>query len=173
MIAHAASAPHWEIIPKDSSLIFTATQNGSPVAGQFKKFMGNINFDPVALSSSNVQITIDITSISTSYKDIENTLKTPEWFDAKLFPNAIFKASQFTKTGNNTYQANGTLTIRDKTIPILLNFTLDKYTETNAHVMGSTVLKRTAFGIGTGEWSKTDEVKDDVKVNFVLSAVRR
>ncbi len=171
MIAYAAP-PHWEIVPKDSSIIFTATQNNSPVAGQFKVFTGDINFDPAMLSASNVQITVEMSSVSTSYKDIENTLKSPEWFNAKLFPKAIFKATQFSKTGNNTYQANGTLSIRDKTIPIILHFTLDEYTQTKAHATGTTLLKRTAFGIGTGEWSKTDEVKDDVKVDFILSAVK-
>lgn len=169
MIVNAATA-HWEIVPKNSSIIFTATQNGSPVSGQFKIFTGDINFDPTALSASNIQINVDITSVSTSYKDIENTLKTPEWFDAKLFPQAIFKASNFTKTGTNTYQANGTLTIRDKSIPVILNFTLDEYTQTKAHATGSTILKRTDFGIGRGEWLKTDDIKDNVKVDFTLSA---
>lgn len=173
IITHAASTPHWDIVPKDSSIIFTATQNGSPVAGQFKNFTGDIDFDPAVLGSSNIQITVEMTSLSTSYKEVETTLKTPEWFNTKLFPKAIFKASQFKKTGNNTYQADGTLTIRDKTIPIVLNFTLDEYTQTKAHATGGTVLKRTAFGIGTGEWSKTDEVKDDVKVDFTLSAVKK
>lgn len=171
MMAHAA--PHWEIVPNDSSLIFTATQNGSPISGEFKKFTGDINFDPEALGSSNVQINVDVASVSTSYKDVETTLKTPEWFSTKLFPNAVFKASQFKKTGNNAYQANGTLTIRDKTVPIVLNFILDEYTQTKAHATGGTVLKRTAFDVGIGEWAKTDEVKDDVKVDFVLSAVKK
>ncbi len=170
MIAHATA---WEIIPKDSSIIFTATQNNSPVAGQFKSFSGDIDFDPAALNASHVQITVDMTSVSTSYKDIETTLKTPEWFNTKLFPKAIFKAAQFTKTGDNTYQANGTLTIRDKTVPILLNFKLDEYAQTKAHASGSTQLKRTAFGVGTGEWAKTDEVKDDVRVDFVLAVEKK
>lgn len=172
IMSHAAPSPQWDIVSKDSSIMFTATQNGSPVAGQFKNFTGDINFDPALLHSSHIEITVDMTSLSTPYKEVQTTLKTPEWFNTKLFPKAIFKANQFTKTGNNTYQANGTLTIRDKTVPITLHFTLDEYTETKAHATGGTMLKRTAFGVGTGEWSKTDEVKDDVEVNFVLSAVR-
>lgn len=173
MMAHAVSLPQWNIVSKDSSIIFTATQNGSPVAGQFKNFTGDINFDPALLDSSNIQITVDMTSLSTSYKEVATTLKTSEWFNTKLFPKAIFKANQFTKTGNNTYEANGTLTIRDQTVPITLQFTLDEYTPTKAHATGSTVLKRTAFSIGSGEWAKTDEVKDDVKVDFTLSAVKK
>lgn len=173
IMTYAASTAHWDIVLKDSSITFTATQNGSPVGGQFKNFTGDINFDSNLLDSSNIQITVDMTSLSTSYKEVETTLKTPEWFNTKLFPKAIFKASQFTKTGDKTYQAHGTLTIRDKTVPITLNFMLDEYTQTKAHATGSTVLKRTAFGVGTGEWAKTDDVKDDVKVDFTLSAIKK
>src|SRR5690242_20201340 len=82
MISNPAIAA-WELVPKYSSIIFTATQNGSPVSGQFKSFTADINFDPAALNTSSIQITVDTASISTSYKDIETTLKTPEWFNVK------------------------------------------------------------------------------------------
>lgn len=165
-----AAPPHWEIVPNESSITFTATQNNSPVAGQFKDFNGNINFDPTQLTASSIEISVDMASVSTSYKDIANTLKTSDWFDIKFFPKAIFKATHFTKTGDNTYLANGTLTIRDKTVPTVLNFTLEEYTQTKARATGSTLLKRTVFGIGQGEWFKTNEIKDDVKVDFTISA---
>lgn len=164
-------AADWQIVPEKSSLQFTATQNNSPVKGQFKKFSGKIHFDPKELNTSSVDIIINISSISASYQELVETLKTPDWFDIKLFPNAEFKASQFKKIDEKTYQAVGNLTIRDKTIPITLMFTLDEYTPTQAHVTGNTTLKRNAFGLGRGDWSKTDDVKDDVVVNFELSAI--
>lgn len=168
-----AIATAWQIVPQESSLTFTATQNNSPVSGQFKSFTGEINFDPNQLNSSSINIVVDMGSVTTSYKEVADTLKTPDWFDVKSFPKATFKASQFTKTADKTYQATGNLTIRDKSIPITLSFVLDKYTSTKAHVTGSTTLKRTAFAIGKGDWAKTDDVKDDVKVNFILSASKK
>jgi polyisoprenoid-binding protein YceI len=170
-IAAVASPTAWKIMPDGSSIKFTATQNGSPVMGNFKKFSGMINFDPDQLDKSNVDITIDIASISTSYKEIADTLQTPDWFDAKLFPQAVFKADHFTLQADKTYQANGTLTIRDKTIPVVLTFTLPEYSKTKALAKGDTTLQRTMFGLGKGDWAKTDDVKDEVKVEFVLSAV--
>ena len=165
-----ANATHWQIVPAESSLQFTATQNNSPVKGQFKKFSGDIQFDPNQLTTSQVKIIIDINSVSASYKELVDTLKTPDWFDIKLFPNAEFKATQFKKIDDKSYQADGNLTIRDKTIPTTLTFTLDEYTPTKAHVSGKTLLKRSDFGIGRGEWAKTDDVKDEVTVTFTLSA---
>jgi polyisoprenoid-binding protein YceI len=168
-----AASPAWQIVPNESTITFTATQNNAPVSGEFKSFTGEINFDPAQLDTNNVRIAVDMESVTTSYAPVADTLKTAAWFDVKLFPQAVFKANHFTKTGDKTYQANGTLTIRDKTVPVVLNFVQQNYTKTKARVTGSTLLKRTQFGIGQGEWAKTNEVKDEVQVNFALTAVRK
>jgi len=165
-----AAAPTWQVVPAESKITFTATQNGSPLTGEFKSFTGDIQFDPADLTSSHVKIAVDIASVSTSYKEVADTLKTPDWFDVKLFPQAVFEASHFTKVADNQYQADGSLKIRDKTVPVVLTFSLDKWTPQAALAKGSTTLKRTAFGVGKGDWAKTDAVKDDVKVDFILSA---
>lgn len=172
MLANAA-VPAWQIVPASSSITFTATQNNSPIIGQFKSFSGDINFDPAQLKASSVKISVDLASVTTSYKEVQDTLKTTNWFDVKAFPQAVFQANDFTKTGNNAYTANGTLSIRDKTVPVVLNFVLDQYTADKAHATGSVQLKRLAFGVGQGEWASTDDVKDAVKVDFVVTAVKK
>lgn len=168
-----ASVPQWQIVPNNSSLTFTATQNNAPVTGQFKTFTGEIYFDPTQLNASHVRMVIDMNSVSTSYKDLTETLVTTDWFNVKLFPQAVFTAKQFTKINGNNYQATGDLTIRDKTIPTTLQFTLDEYSTNNAHVKGTAQLKRLDFGVGQGEWKSTDEVKNEVQINFNLSAARK
>lgn len=168
-----AAVPGWQIVPNESSINFTATQNNAPVTGKFSSFTGNINFDPTQLNNSNVKIVVDINSMTTSYEQVADTLKTAEWFDSKSFPNATFTSTGFVKTGDKTYQANGNLTIRDKTVPVQLTFTLKNYSADKLNLEGSTTLKRTAFGLGQGDWAKTDAVKDDVRVNFTLSANKK
>lgn len=168
-----ADVPSWKIIPNESTLTFTATQNGAPVTGKFTHFSGDINFDPAQLDKSNVKIIVDVGSISDAYNQLSDTLKSAEWFNTKLFPQAVFQTTGFTKTGDKTYQAKGTLTIRDKTQPIVLNFSQQEYSQTKAKMTGNTTIKRTAFGVGQGEWSDTKAVKDDVQVNFTVSAIRK
>jgi polyisoprenoid-binding protein YceI len=168
-----AAVPAWQIIPEKSTITFTGTQNNAPVLGSFKKFAGIIYFDPTKLNESHVQITIDTASISTAYGEIADTLKTTDWFNVKVFPQAIFKSNQFIKLAEQSYQAKGMLTIRDKTQPVTLTFDLLEYTKTSAHVTGSITIKRIAFGVGQGEWSKTDEVKDDVNIKFDLFATTK
>ena len=163
----------WQIVPVESSLSFTGTQNGAPVSGHFQSFSGKINFDPNQLDKSNVQIFIDMGSIFTPYGQVADTLKTSDWFNIKAFPQAIFKATQFTKLTDNNYQANGTLTLRDKTLPLTIIFTLQEYTNKKAKVQGSTSLHRTLFGIGQGDWANTMIVKDKVDIQFSILATKK
>lgn len=166
------AAPTWKIIPSESSLTFAAIQNDAPVLGSFKKFTGNIQFDPADLKSSHVEIHIDVASVRTDDSQVADALITADWFDANAFPEAVFKARNFVKTGDKTYDAKGILTIRDKSVPVVLVFKLDEYSLRKALVTGSVTLKRTQFGIGQGEWARTDEVKENVKVEFIISATR-
>lgn len=172
MLANAA-APSWQIIPNESTLIFTGTQNGSPAVGGFKKFTGTINFDPKQLSTSNVHIVVDMNSLTSSYSDLTSTLATGDWFNIKMFPEAIFDASNFKELGNNKYQAVGTLSIRDKKAPVTLIFNFKELSQTKADVQGSTSIKRTQFGVGQGEWADTSTVKDDVGINFHIIADKK
>lgn len=172
-IISQAAATAWQIVPSKSSLTFTATQNNSSVSGEFKRFTGDIHFNPAALNDSSIEIIVDMNSVTTSYGEVSKSLRTPEWFNIKVFPRGIFKANAFTKTGDKSYQARGKLTLRDKTIPVILYFDLETYSQTDAVAKGSAMLKRTMFGVGQGEWAKTDEVKDEVQVKFVLTAVKK
>ena len=167
-----AIAPAWKIVPRDSFIGFTATQNNAPVSGKFTSITGDINFDPNQLETSHIKIIVSIASVTTSYKDIENTLKSSDWLDDKHYPQAIFESSHFVKTGENLYKSLGTLTIRNQKIPATLDFKLLDYSATKARVQGTAILKRKQFNVGKGEWESTDVVKDEVMVQFTLSAVK-
>lgn len=167
-----ADTPHWTIIPSKSTLTFTATQNSAPVTGNFKTFTGNIAFDPEKMDGNQVKIHIDMNSVDTSYTEMSDTLKTAEWFNIKVFPQATFVADKFTKTADGKYTAEGAVTIRDKTLPTTLIFSLKKE-GTNMRAEGSTMLKRNSFGVGQGDWQSTKEIKDEVVVRFTLVAQPR
>ncbi len=167
-----AATPAWKIVLGESKLTFTATQNGAPVSGEFKKFAATINFDPAQLNDSHVKVVVDMSSISDPYNQLSDTLKGADWFNVKQYPQAIFTSAKFTKTGDKTYQTDGTLTIRDKTLPVTLTLTQEEYTDSKALFKGATTIKRTAFGVGQGEWSDTKAVKDEVRIDFTISAVK-
>lgn len=168
-----AATPAWEIVPDKSSLTFIATQNNAPVNGKFKVFSGDINFDPNQLNTSNATVYVDMNSVESTYEQMVQYLKTSEWFDVKDFPEATFKTTSFTKTGNDTYQVNGIMTIRGKSKPVTFSVKLGKYSATTAEATGVATIKRSDFDIGQGEWASTDQIKDEVTVNFALSAAKK
>ena len=171
-MAHAA-APQWMMIPAESKLTFTATQNGAPVSGEFTSFSADIFVNPADLTVGSIDIVIDTGSLNASYADLKTTLVTADWFDTKAFPKAAFKANQFKQTGKNTYEATGTLTIRDKSAPVTLTFSAEEFAPNKRIVTGSTIIKRSTFGVGLGEWASTEEIKDEVTVNFKVAATRK
>lgn len=173
LMAMAAEPQAWKIIPEESSLMFTATQNNAPVTGKFKGFSGDIMFDPAQLAESNIHIVVDMNSLSTGYNDLTTTLETSDWFDIMMYPQAVFDASQFRQIEAHKYQAKGTLTIRNKSVPIVLTFQVDELSKQKDRVTGSTTLQRSAFGVGQGEWSDTKDVKDDVEVKFIIAATKK
>lgn len=171
VMVSAKGIPEWQIVPSESQITFTATQNGAPVTGSFKSFTGDIHVDPENYKTSTIHIIVDINSLTTSYSDLIETLTSEDWFNAKMFPKADFSATKFSKLSNKTYKADGELTIRDKSAPVTLIFTAVESPENHGVIEGQTVIKRSTFGVGQGEWASTDEVKDDVTVNFKVGAV--
>jgi polyisoprenoid-binding protein YceI len=168
-----AAVPTWKIDPNHSSLTFTATQNNAPVTGSFKTFSGDIHFDPAQLAASNVMIKINTGSVSSSYDQVASALVTTDWFNPALFPQAIFKANHFIKNSDNHYTAKGSLTLRGKTVPVTVFFTLPEYTDKKAIAKGSATLERTQFGVGQGDWAATDTIKDTVNIEFTITAMQK
>lgn len=164
-------ATAWKIDSQKSELIFTAIVNSSPIEGHFKIFSGDIVFDPQDLDNSSANIVIDMNSVFATKSEIAPNLIKKEWFNAKDYPQAVFRADKFIHGDKEkTYQVSGTLTIRDKTLPITLTFSLNEYSKTNAMVTGGVFINRLSFDIGTGEWADTEFVQDKVIVQFKITA---
>lgn len=165
---HAATTP-WKIDTSSSSVVFIGNQNNIPVSGLFKTFGGTINFDPEQLLQNQVAIDIDTQSITMPTEAMTEKLKSAEWFNAKTYTKASYTTNAFTRIDTQNYMAQGMLTIRDKSLPVTVQFNWQDLTPTTARVRGGAIVKRSNFGIGTTDWGTTDLVKDDVQINFSLS----
>lgn len=172
-ITHADILPQWDIIPAESKIAFKGSQNNAPVTGEFKSFTGAIYADLAQYQRSNITIIVEMNSLSVTYAELATILITPEWFNVKAFPKAEFKSAKFNKINDTIYEAEGTFTIKNKSIPTTLRFTVKETPQKHMVVEGSTVIKRLAFGIGEGEWENTDVIKDDVLVSFKITAARK
>lgn len=161
----------WAILPGISKLQFTGTLYNAPFTGDFGDFGGTIVFNPDDLSTAKTDITVRMDKITTGDADRDQNIVGAEWFDAGKFPTARYVATKFEKADDNKYVAIGDLTIRDKTMPLVIPFTLDIENKT-AHMKGEVTLNRTNFGVGGGQWADESTVKHDVKVMIDVKAAQ-
>lgn len=161
----------WQIISEKSKIDFSTYQNGSLVSGSFKKFKGNIIFDPNKLDKSSVEIEVDTTSIDLGFVEAIETLKNSAWLATDSYPKAIFKSEKFVALpGKNNFSTKGSLQLKGKNIPIEIIFNLKAINQTYAHALGTLSIKRTDFNIGDKNINKANGVAELVNVSFEIHA---
>ncbi len=158
----------WQVA-KGGKLGFGTTWSGMPVRGSFGRWDADVRFSPDVLDQSSVKVTVDLASVNTADGQRDEMLKSDTFFNLAAHPSAIFNATRFTHTSGDRYTATGTLTLHGQTRPVTLNFTL-KIDQGVAHVTGSTQFNRSSFGVGSGDYAKTDEIPDAVSVTFSFAA---
>ncbi|MGF1527752.1 MAG: YceI family protein [Candidatus Competibacterales bacterium] len=169
--ASPALAESWQIDHDQSALRFVFSQEGSGVEGEFRDFSAEMVFDPDDLANSGFDVTIDVTSVDTGLVDRDELLAASDWFGFDDFPKARFVTKRFEALGDHRYRAVADLTIRAITQEVELPFTWTVDGGT-AEMDGETVLDRTRFEVGTGEWSSDETVgfEVEVKVDLTLTA---
>ncbi|PTQ09782.1 cytochrome B [Sphingomonas oleivorans] len=167
-----AEPSEWIVDKAASSLGFRASWNGAAVEGGFGKWDADIRFDPDALDRSAVTVRIDMGSVTASDDNAAGALPGGDWFDSAAHPRSRFTATKFRALGGDRYETRGMLSIRDTSRPLTLPFTL-RIDGDKAKISGTATLSRTAFGVGQGQWTATDEVADAVSVTVQLSAIRK
>lgn len=179
--AGADAIPRYAAVAEKSELRFVATQNHAPVEGRFTQFAAEIAFDPARPAECRIRAEIRLAAVAADYEEVARTLLTAPWFDAERFPAAVFEAfhcerfpeKAMQRPGLGAFRADGTLTLRGKTLPLSVQFVLERHDADGAAASGATTLRRTAFGIGQGEWAATDTVADEVAVRFRIEAIRK
>jgi polyisoprenoid-binding protein YceI len=147
-----ADVETYAIDPVHSSVGFSIRHFFSNVPGSFTKFAGTITVDRANLENSSVQATIDIGSLSTANDMRDKDLKTPNYFDFAKFPSMTFKSKAWKKTGEDTYDVTGDLTIKDVTKEVVLKVKSLGFGPGMRGAMlsgweATTTLKRTDFGV--------------------------
>ncbi len=178
-VASAASeeapADAWTV-EESSSLGFVALQQGAEVQGSFDAFEAVIVFDPDDLETSRIDVDIDATSINTGQDSRDETLNSTSFFETATWPKAAFKSGVIKSVGEGSYEAAGTLTIRDVTKDVVLPFTLDIKEAPDdpktlqATAAGELPILRLDYGVGQGDWASTGTVADEVVITIDIKA---
>ncbi|WP_347556780.1 YceI family protein [Robbsia sp. KACC 23696] len=163
----AASVSAAPIDAAKSTVITTSKQMSVAVDGKFKKFSGDVTFDPANPAAGSAKVNIDIGSYDIGSDEYNNTLKSAEWFDSAKYPQATFVSSSIAAAGPGKLTVKGKLTIKGKTndVTVPLSYAVAGNTQT---FDGVASIKRLAYGIGANEWKDTSVVADEVDIKFHL-----
>ena len=119
----SAAVETYKIDPTHSQVGFSIRHFVSKVPGKFNKFEGRITVDRENPERSSAEATIDVASIDTANQKRDDHLRNADFFDAPKFPTMKFKSTSWKKTGENTFDVSGDLTIKDVTKPVVLKVT--------------------------------------------------
>jgi polyisoprenoid-binding protein YceI len=149
-----------------SRLEFAGQQAGAEFKGVLHRFTAVVEFAPDALSSSHLDVQINLDSLDTQDKDRDQTMRGGDFFDISRFPLAHYVTRSVTKT-NTGYSAVGALTLHGVTKDVPINFQFI-VTPSATKLEGTARVNRLDFGVGQGEWRSTEWVSDEVRVAFSL-----
>jgi polyisoprenoid-binding protein YceI len=105
-------ASHSEIQFKVKHLVITT------VTGSFNEFSGTVESGDT-FENAKISFEANTASISTNSEQRDGHLKNGDFFDVEKFPKLSFKATRFSKKGDN-FELVGDLTIKDVTNSVTL-----------------------------------------------------
>lgn len=161
----ANAADYSKVQADQSSITFVSRQMSVPVEGVFKKFTAHVRINPAKPEAGVAHIAIDLASIDAGSTEANDEVKGNSWFNVAEFPKAEFLSASVKVLGAGRYEASGKMSIKGKTMEMRAPFTL-KEEKGVLSIDGAFPLKRLDFGIGSGLWSDTSVVADEVQIKF-------
>jgi len=165
--AQAAHATTYTLEPNYTQGVLRWDHLGfSYPAAQFAQGTGTLEFDETDPTMSSIKVIIPLASLNTGVPDLDEHLKSEDFFEVAKFPTATFVSTRVEKgMGMNRFKVTGNLTIRKVTKPVMLDVTLLKVGK-NARTEVATIgfdargtLKRSDFGLGAHVPQVSDEVQ--------------
>ena len=147
----------------------------SKFSSSFTKTTGTITVDRANLANSSVEAAVEIASVSTANPDRDKHLQTPDFFDAVKFPTMTFKSKSWKKTGDNTFDVTGDLTIKGVTKEVVLKVTSLGFgpgMRPGTFLSGweaTTTIKKSDFGV-TGPAMLGKVLGDEVTIDISIEA---
>jgi polyisoprenoid-binding protein YceI len=180
--ASPARPTTWNVDRNHSQVGFVVRHFFTPVRGKFDSVEVALRFDPEHPTDASVDVRIAAASVNTGHQRRDNDLRSPNFFEVATYPAITFKSTAVRETGPNAYVAVGMLTIKDvsKEIELPIEFlgrqempTRDGGTREVAGFEAGLTINRGDFGVGTGDWVRTNVVAADVKIEITIEASRR
>ena len=172
------AAQTYTIDKMHSEVTFQVRHLLTKVRGRFTDFAGTVRFDQEHPEQSSASLTIDAASVDTGTADRDTHLRSDDFFAVGTHPTLTFASSRVAKTGDDTYDVVGTLTIRgvakEITLPVsYLGDAKDPWGQARIGFEAETTINRKEYGL---MWNAALEtggflVGDDVKISLSVQAI--
>lgn len=159
--------------PNHTQVGFSVLHMGfSEYSGVFSNASGSLELDPKALKATKLDISVPVETVATTSDKLNEELRGDQWLDAQKFPAMTFHATKIAKTGADTADIIGDLTLHGVTRPVVLKARfvgagvnpLDKAYTVGFDVTGT--IKRSDFGVKTYVPLIGDEVTFHIAAAF-------
>ena len=174
-----AFAQQWQLDPVHTNFYFEVKHTYAAVRGQFTEFTGDVYFDPDNPEKSRFDFVIKVDSVDTKVGKRDTHLRSPDFFDAGKYPVMTFTSSKVTHAGDKKYIVEGTLTIKDVSKNLALEFIYHgqkenplKPGETVAGLDSRLTLDRLEYHVGDGKFYNMGVVGKDVDILLTLELLR-
>jgi polyisoprenoid-binding protein YceI len=120
----ASANDTYKFDPSGSTIGFSVHQFLGTTHGKFTRFSGKIDVDREHPENSSVTAQIDMRSIDTRIKKRDDHLRSAEFFNVEKFPYIMFRSRSVKRTGTQSGDILGDLTMHGVTRPITLHVKL-------------------------------------------------
>jgi polyisoprenoid-binding protein YceI len=151
-------------------------------SGRFVDVSGTLDFDTAAPEASRLTVSIGTASVWTGVPSLDKLLRSSDYFDASRHPTITFRSTSVRRTGENTGEVSGDLTILGETKPVTMQVTMNYLGE---HPLGNVnfdykgrmaagfsaqaLIRRSDWGISRG----VPLVSDDIYITIEAELVRQ
>ena len=169
----------WQIDPGHAEVAFIGRHFMlTKVRGRFTGVAGAVTVAEEPTDSS-VEVTIDMTSVSSGDQARDDHLRSADFFDVENHPTATFRSTAITRSGDTVGTVVGDLTIKGVSRPVTLEVEYlgharDPWGNDRAVFSAHTTLNREDWGL---TWNMVLEsgglvVSKDIRLEIELEAIR-
>jgi polyisoprenoid-binding protein YceI len=169
--AAPALAAQWRVDPTKSRIAVQFDQGGKPIEARFESFQAEVTFDPKDLAAARVVITVDLASFRSGDAQRDQMATAGEFLAAGAAGTARYVTRNLKAMGGDRYEVAAELALKGATKSLTHPATITIKGD-EAHAQGEAKLDRLAFGIGSGQFPRGDQVGLTVLVRFDLVAER-
>ncbi|HUJ39192.1 MAG TPA: YceI family protein [Candidatus Acidoferrales bacterium] len=175
-----AQTTTWQIDPNHTSAQFAVKHLGvSTVRGAFTKTTGTVQLDEKDITKSQVEVTVDTTTLDTRNETRDKDVKSPNFLDVAAYPTMTFKSKRITAEGDGKYKMTGELTLHGVTREVTFDVDgpspaiQDPWKNLRRGASATATINRRDFGItysktlDTGGLVVSNEVQITIDIEFI------